>query len=256
MAYLRRQSQSLLAELVRVLPEARKQRVAPIPLLFDDKPGEVNAYAGCTRTGAAVLVLTDGILDIMAHMAQAKATDDVFGTKKLDGYIRLVATEQREGAPVVRPRAGFFDPQQHTDSRKVKRQHELYDEMVAFVLGHELAHHYLGHLPCTATASQLPATEVSWVLSSAVPGFNQPAEYAADTGGTYNVLDAGAARGNAYRLTEGGGIMMMQFFSALDSLTPATVIFGFERSHPPPQVRLPVMQSAASGWRSGIRVPL
>jgi hypothetical protein len=119
---------------------------------------------------------------------------------------------------------------------------------VAFVLGHELGHHYLGHLPCTAKGS-VSAADVGRVLSSTVPLFNQPNELASDVAGTNNVLDAGARR-QGYKWTEGGGLLTMQIFGGLDQFSATDIVFGFERSHPPPQIRTPVIQQTAGTWRS------
>lgn len=245
--FLRARAQSVLGELVAALPPAQQQRVQGIPLVVDDEVGEVNAFAACA-SGRAAMAISDGLLEIQAQLAQARAIDELFGSRKVDEYIRFVAQNQRPKQPVVRPAPGFFPPAQVTDPRKVARQYEVFDEQLAFVLGHELAHHYLGHLPCTAGGG-LSLGDVARVLSDAVPLFNQPNELAADYAGTNNVLSAGARR-NGYRLTEGGALLTMQFFSGIDRLTPADILFGFERTHPPPAVRSPTIQQTAAAWRA------
>lgn len=249
--FLRARAQGVMQELLAALDAQKASRVSGIPLVIDDRPGEVNAFAACTKGGKSAMAITDGLLDIEAHLAQAKATDEVFGGNKTDQYIQFLAKYQKPGAPVVRPQAGFFDPVQQNNPQKIKRQHELLDEQIAFVLGHELAHHYLGHLPCTASgAGAAGAAEASHVLSSVIPIFNQPNELAADVHGTHNVLGAGAKRAPGYRWTEGGGLLTMRFFGGLDQFSPVDIVFGFERSHPPPAIRVPVIQQAASSWRS------
>lgn len=251
--FLRQRAQGILGELVVALPPAQQSRVQNIPLIVDDTPGDVNAFAACSG-GKAAMAITDGLLDISAHLAQAKANDEIFGTQKLDPYITLIAQNTRPGQPIVRPAPGFFDPQQQVDGRKVQRQHQLLEEELAFILGHELAHHYLGHLPCTAQGG-LNAAELGAVLSNVVPGFNQPNELAADVAGTNNLLTAGKRR-TANQFTEGGALLTMTFFSGLDRLTPNDIIFGFERSHPPPQIRMPVISQTAATWRATGGQPL
>jgi Zn-dependent protease with chaperone function len=139
----------------------------------------------------------------------------------------------------------------------VAREQQLFEEQLAFVMGHELGHHYLGHLPCTAGSDPLGAGEVARVLSGTVPLFNQPNEIAADVAGVYNVLDAARLRATraAYGWTEGGGLLTMRFFAGLESMNLAT---AFASSHPPPQVRVPIIQQAANTWRStgGAQFPL
>jgi hypothetical protein len=114
----------------------------------------------------------------------------------------------------------------------------------------------LGHLPCTAV-TPLSLAQLGAVLSDAVPAFNQPNEMAADMVGINNTLSAGARRTD-YRLTEGGALLTMQFFAGLDQLTPNDILFAFERSHPAPQLRTPIIQQTAATWRAtgGVGLPI
>lgn len=256
--FLRNEATTILGELVAALPPLQRGRVQGIPLLFDPKPGEVNAFASCSSNGKTTMAITDGLLEIQGQLARARAHDEVAGTRKADEYIALIAKQQQPNQPILRPGAGFFDPAVDVNPHKLGRQRELLDEQIAFVLGHELAHHYLGHLPCTGVGA-LPAMEVGRILSDAVPIFNQPIELAADVSGTNNALTAGARR-SGYHFTEGGAMLTMQFFAGMDQMSPLDVIFAFERSHPPPGVRSPVIQQTAAAWRrtggAGLPYPL
>src|SRR4030095_13417260 len=120
--------QAVMGELVNSLDAAYRDRVRSIPFAFDEEVGEVNAYAACTREGKALMAITDGLLDIQAHLAQAKANDEIFGSRKVDEYCRFIARNQRPKAPVVQPPPGFFDPAQQSDARRVARQHDVLDE--------------------------------------------------------------------------------------------------------------------------------
>jgi hypothetical protein len=255
-SWLRQRTASLMQELIGVLPDVARQRVQSVPLAVDDTPGEVNAFAACNK-GAAVMVVTDGLLDIIAHLAQARANDDVFGTRKVTDYINFIASNQKPNRPIMPPPRGFFDPGQQADGRRVSRQHEVFDEMLGFVLGHELAHHHLGHLPCTGGSGPLGTGSLLRGLSQNVPLFNQPNELAADSAGTDTILAAGVRR-SGYHLTENGALLMMQFFAASDQLSPEDILFGFERTHPPPAIRVPVIQQTANFFRAsgGTWVPL
>ena len=254
--FLRGRALAVLGELVASLPQPQQGKVQGIPLITDSTVGEVNAFATCTRDGKTAMAITDGLLDIQAHLAQARAIDELFGSRKVDEYVRFIAQNQRPKTPIAQPPAGMFDAAQTVDGRKVARQHDVLDEQIAFVMGHELGHHYLGHLPCTAGGG-LTLAEVGAVLSNAVPAFNQPNELAADVVGINNTLTMGSRRSD-YKLTEGGALLTMQFFSGLDQLTPADILFGFERSHPPPQIRTPIIQQTAATWRAtgGVGLPI
>lgn len=247
LAFLRNQAQIVMQELVSALAAQHKQRVQAVPLGIDDTVGEVNAFASCTN-GKALMAISDGLLEIQANLAQSRANDEIFGTRKVDEYIAFMARNQRPKHPIVKPPAGFYDLAQKTEGRKVLRQHQLLDEQLGFVLGHELAHHYLGHLPCTGSGA-VNAADLARALSNAIPIFNQPNELGADIAGTNNLLSAGAKR-KFYRWTESGALLTMQFFSGIDRLSSVDILFGFERSHPPPLIRTPVIQQAASTWRA------
>jgi Zn-dependent protease with chaperone function len=246
-AFLRRRAEQLLAELVAALPQPQQARVSGIPLVVDATPGEVNAFASCSGARSA-MAISDGLLQISSQLARFRAADELSGTNKVGEYISIIARGARPKRPLPEVPPGFIDPRIDLDPRKVARQYQLLDEQIAFVIGHELGHHYLGHLPCTAGGG-LTLADINVVLSSAVPGFNQPNELAADVVGTNNALTMGARRSD-YRLTEGGALLSLQFFAALDQLTPADILFGFERSHPPPQLRTPVIQQTAAAWRA------
>jgi hypothetical protein len=246
--FLRAEATGILAELVAALPPLQHGRVAAIPIVVDSTPGEVNAFATCSKSGRAAMAITDGLLEIQAFLARARAHDEMAGTRKVDEYITLIARSQRPKQPVVRPAPNFFDPALDVNPQKLARQRQVLDEELAFVLGHELAHHYLGHLPCTA-AGALPVAEIARVLSDAVPGFNQPNELAADISGLNDALTAGARR-TGYHFTETGALLTMQFFAGMDQLSPTDVLFSFERSHPAPALRVPIIQQTANAWRA------
>ena len=248
--YLRQRAHAVLAELSAALPANQRSMIAAVPLVVDDTPGEVNAFAACTKNGA-LMAITDGLLEISAQMARAKATDELFGTAKLQEYVKLVSQHQQPKQPIVRPALGFFEPSQDGDGRKVARQHDLLDEQLAFILGHELAHHYLQHTGCVGpqSASVTPA-DIGRLLSNAVPVFNQPNELAADTQGVTSLLNAGRARAGQ-RWNEEGAMLTLNFFVALMQMDPADrVLFAFQGSHPPPELRIPIVQQTANQWRA------
>jgi len=227
--------------------------VQGIPLVVDDTPGDVNAFAACSD-GHSMMAITDGLLEITAWLAQAAATDEVFGGNKTDEYIQFIATHLEQGKPIPRP-ANFFTAATRADGRKVQRQHALFEEEVGFVLGHELAHHHLGHLPCTGQPGLLGGGDLLRALAQNIPLFNQPNESAADLAGTTNVLDAGARR--SVHWTEQGGLLTMRFFQGLEG--GFNLLVAFQHSHPSPRIRIPLIQQSANYWRStggqGIPVP-
>ena len=256
--WLRQQAASVLNELVAALPPASQAKVQGIPLVADPTVGEVNAFAACDDAGAPLMAITDGLLEVEAFSAQFKATDELFGTHKLDQYGGLVAQGLRPNAPLPKPGPGMIDAAQHSDARKVARQHQLLDEQIAFVLGHELGHHHLGHTGCAngqAGRRGVSPGDFGRVLSRALPMFNQPNEVAADIAGTNNLLTAGARRQGA-KWNEEGAMLTLGFFATLDKLTMQKVALGFLLTHPHPVVRIPIVQQTANTWRASGGNPL
>lgn len=246
---LRSLAQGIIGELVSALPPAQQQKVAGIPLVVDDRVGEVNAFATC-KQGRSAMAITDGMLQILAYLAQSQAHDEFTNSRaKVDEYVNWCAPRLVPDKPVPAPPPGFFPLA--ADPRVISRQRQVFEEEVAFVLGHELGHHYLGHLGCTA-ADTNPLGDIARVASDQVPLFNQPNEMAADFSGTQNVLDAGRVRSTRaqYSWTENGGLLTMRFFAAFGEASPGDILLSFERSHPPSNVRIPVIQQAAAGWRT------
>jgi hypothetical protein len=252
--FLNNRSTQVVAELIANLDSTTQGRVRNIPIVYDTNASEVNAYASCTQSGKSAVTVTNGLQLVAAHLAEAQAVDDVFGTRHVDDYIQYIAKYQKQGQPVLAPPANYYTQAQLADPRMQSREQQVFDEEVGFVLGHELAHHYLNHLPCTSILP-LDASEIGQVVTSAVPMFNQPNESAADVAGVTNVLRTGAQRAG-YHFTEGGALLTMRFFAGLDQSSPVD-IFTFERTHPPPSIRTPIIQTAAQVFRttSGIHLP-
>jgi hypothetical protein len=251
--YLTNRTTSVVAELINSLDSGIQARVRNIPIIYDTNTAEVNAYASCTRSGKAAVTVTNGLELVAAHLAEAQAVDELYGTRRVDDYINLIAKNQKQGQPVLAP-AGFYTPAQLADPRKQSREQQLFDETVGFVAAHELGHHYLNHLPCTSVLP-LNASEIGQVITSAVPMFNEPNESAADVAGVTNVLRTGAQR-NGYHYTETGALLTMRFFAGLDQSSPID-IFSFDRTHPPPSVREPIIRTTAQAVRAsaGFRLP-
>jgi hypothetical protein len=249
--YLRATARSVIAELGAALPADAQAKVQGIPFKFDATVGEVNAYAACSD-GQALMAITDGLLQTEAYIAQLRATDEVFRTQKLDAYLTAYAREQKPHQPIVAPQPGLVDPAQHVDPRKVARQHQLFEEQVAFVLGHELGHHYLGHTGCANGRATDPLAELLGdgirILNKVAPVTNQQNEADADKVGIDDVLSAGARR-QGYHWTEGGGLLTLYFFSKLQEFKPIDPNFFF-RSHPFPALRYGPLRDEASRFRA------
>jgi hypothetical protein len=246
------EARAVARELVSNLSPANQALVASIPLVFDPSE-DVNAFAGCDDGGAPFVAGTEGLLEAIDAISQTRATDERYGSRTYDAYVAAVApalVSQQGGSALLPP--GIVPVAQWLDAARISRAHEIFDEMVAFTFGHELSHHYLGHTGCAhgQPPGVPPAlSSMGRLLSSALPGFNQPNEIAADTSGCINVLDSGRARAaQAYRWNEEGALWLLDFFSRLERASGASPLLGFLRTHPNPSLRLPLVQGVAATW--------
>lgn len=247
----------ILQELINALPPQSQTLVRGIPLAFDPT-SEVNAFAGCDDNGTPFMAATQGILDAVDAISQTKATDEMFGTQTYDAYCNavlpgLVRSNGRAGLP-----AGIIPAQYGSDPRRWSRAREIFQEVLAFTFGHELAHHYLGHTGCArgqggGSAGPDPA-KLGRLASNAIPLINQFGEGQADTSGAYNALDAGRARRPQYEWNENGGIVLLDYFSRIERaagggglgslFNPLAVL----KTHPNPLLRIPLLQQTARTW--------
>jgi hypothetical protein len=251
--FMRQEPLSVMAELIAALPAAARAKVQGVPVKIVEDPKEVNAFAGCSDAGAPFVAVTAPLLLIMARTSETRAFDETAGTAKYNELANGIANEVKAQKTVAGPGPGFLPLPQALDPRKLARQKFLFDEQLAFVLGHEIAHHHRDHTGCangSANSNMITPRDIGRFLSSAVPLFNQPNEFEADMQGTWNLLDTGSKRqGGAW--SEEGAQMTLDFFSRLQSLGVETVVLGFLMTHPPPQLRLSVVNNAAQQWRSG-----
>lgn len=249
------ETQGILNELIANLAPQYQSQVRGIPLQFDPNPYEVNAFAGCDDNGSAFMAGTGGLMDAVDAIAQTKATDELFGTQTYETYTGQVAPllvrSDRQSAALP---PGIIPPQYQNDPRRLSRAHEIFDEVIAFTFGHELAHHYLGHTGCAVGGGGglLGSLGALGRIVSRIPTFNQPNEVAADNFGVFDVLDTGRARAPNYRWTEHGGLMLLDFFGRLERAAggnPMSPVV-FLRSHPSSSFRAPIVQGFARTWYS------
>jgi hypothetical protein len=249
--YLRATAQSVLGELVAALPPERQAKVQGIPFIADAKVGDVNAYASCDESHMPRMTVTDGLLQIEAYISQLKAIDELYGTQKLEAYLTVFAREQKPQEPIVAPPAGLIEQGQQVDPRKVARQHQIMEEQLAFVLGHELGHHYLGHTGCAngQSGDRNPTIgDIGRLFTKVVPVSNQFVESDADNAGVDDLLAAGARR-QGYHWTEEGAILTLGFFAHLHEITPDAAMLFWLNDHPFPQQRLPLVRQEANRFR-------
>ena len=230
---LHRIVESTLKELVAALPADRRQSFQHVRLEISDRAGDVNAFAMC-EGDQPIVGISDGLITIAARLASSKAIDEILATDDTRDIMRKIT--EPEGTP----KKTRYD----LDRDKLGRQHMWFVEQIAFALGHELAHHYLGHLSCASMEGGAPD-----VLGQLLPIFDQAKELEADAGAVRNVLAVRKDK-HGYEWSENGAILVLQMIKAQRELTAREIIFAFEQTHPLPEVRIPVVITTAEVWHA------
>ena len=235
--------------LVDALQPEPKARVNGIPIYVIDDP-DTNAFAGCGN-GGALMGITFPLIIFQAASSEAKAYDEQFGTNFYREYVDETAAGIKQGKPATGLAPGKLPKPGAVDPRKLARQRLLFDEQMAFVLGHELAHHYRGHTGCAPGKDELQSAveDMARILSNTADPFNQPLEAEADQFGIRNVMDAGAKRVQGAQWNEEGAMLTMDFFISLMGAGIEDVLLGFLSTHPHPQIRMPIVRQTAEIWR-------
>jgi hypothetical protein len=256
MSFLRTEVEAVYREVLADLSADHRSRVERIPFHVVDDPREPNAAAGCSPGSRAPMVMiTTPMLTLCAATSEAMAYDELAHTTTYETYASSIGDMFQRGS-IRGLGPGTLSGPLATDPRKLARQRHLFDQQVAFILGHELAHHYRGHTGCApgGAASEAEAEQLQRQLAQAAPPLEQPFEIEADMWGVTTVLESGHERvGGVW--SEEGALLSLDTFRHISEMNTADLPMLFLSTHPPSMVRAPLVQSVADGWTPG-RVPL
>lgn len=256
-AFIESEAEVVHQALVAALDEHERSQVSAVPFEVVIANTQPNAAAGCTRSDRSpVMMITSAMLELTAGISETKAYDEVAGTDTYESYVTAVVDQIRHQRPIQGMDPSLHQAPHATDPHKLARQRHLFDQQVAFIVGHELAHHYRGHTDCVAGRSQaeLQRDELARILAHTVPPFTQPREVEADMWGVVDVLEAGHERaGGAW--TEEGALLNLDFFRRLSDRGGQELVLAFLSTHPPSIVRIPIVRSTAQQWTPGYRPP-
>ena len=242
-------------ELVESLFPDQRARIAEIPFHVVNDRAEPNAAAGCSESRAPMLMITSAMVVVCASSAEARAYDELAGTSTLEAYATSLVEDLRASRSVRAIDRALIAGPMANDPRKLAREVQLFDEQIAFILGHELAHHYRGHMGCAAqggtTASAREAEDLQRGLANAASPLEQPFEVEADVWGITNVLERGRARTGGI-WNEEGALLSLEVFRHFGPLAAGGLDPGvFLSTHPPSELRAPVVSQAALMYRPG-----
>src|SRR4051812_13713283 len=175
--WLHAETGRVMKQLIATLGFDKHAEVADVELITDDYFGIANAFAVCNADGRPVVAVTDKLIEILARLAAARAMEELFDVDATEAYIAWSAEHPLSSGPPD----GREDRAMWNDRKKLIRQRAIFDESIAWVLGHELAHHYLGHIRCDGSGGLVDA--IRDAARAIVPAFQQPDELAADAAG-------------------------------------------------------------------------
>lgn len=255
-AFLEQETREIHRALLAALDPAQRAQVENIPFEIVDERSEPNAAAACLRSQHARMMITSAMIELAAGISEAKAYDELADTQTYETYVTSVVDQVRREQPVTGVDPSLHTAPHATDAHKLARQRHLFDQQIAFILGHELGHHHLGHTNCVGgrTQAQIERDEMAAVLSHTVPPFEQPREIEADMWGLTNVLEAGHERPGGTWSHE-GALLNMDFFRRLSDHGGAELVLAFLSTHPPSIIRIPIIRSTAQQWTPGWRPP-
>jgi hypothetical protein len=246
---LRRKAEAELRRLFMALPQNDQRRLVGMYVAFDPDLGDPMAQVACDDDGDYVIVLSDAMLRLVAHVARAASHDEANGNRKVEEYAAFIARSQLPGRRLLPPPPGFY-----IADKAAGTYEERSSEAVGFVLARELSHFRAGDLVCpkpTATkesgddvwtsAEQRKATEAA---RSVYPGH----QVERDTEATARILDVGRS--------EKGAFALLRFFIQYETesrVASSRFIPSYVMQHPSSGVRLAVVKQTAEARASGAR---
>jgi hypothetical protein len=266
LAAQRRQATEELERLTAKLSAANAKRLQGVYVAFDTKATDPIALAACDDDGDYAVVMSDALLRMMSCVAQAKATDEVFGTHKLEDYAAWLVLDQTRRAPLIAPPSNWWDEAEARNAAKVELEHARMREALSGVVAQELMHFIFGDIVCPNPTSAREVGDAEWTreerdhaLSVASKVYTPSRVLAADGTGTLLSLEAG-------RTEEGASALLSAFdrvehgerapanTDTADPPRPADAgpirsPSSYLRLHPDSDVRAEVVRAAANQWR-------
>jgi hypothetical protein len=247
LAIARRTATEVLSALVARLSADDKRKLVGIYVAFDESATDINALAACDDDGDYVVVVSDAFLRLARTVAAAQATDEIFGTHKVDEYAALLAGSQAQGVSTLPPPVGFFDVSQARAPAKLAIEAVRFREVLGAVVAHELTHLVQGELVCPNPTATHERGDDVWTreerehaLTVALKLYAPLRVLLADGVATSGLLDAG--------MTEQGGLAWLSVVDRIES-TPGHAGSTYLALHHDTAVRAQVVRAAADQWR-------
>ena len=244
-ADLRAKAQAELRVLFGSMARNDQRRLIGAYVAFDANVSDPSAQVACDDDGDYVVVMSDAMLRLVAHVALAASHDEANGTRKIDEYASFVARSRVPGRRLLPPPPGFY-----TASTPARTSDERLREGLAFVLARELTHLRAGDLVCPRPTATKESGDDVWTgaeqrKASETAAIVYPGRFIErDNEATVRLLEAGRS--------ELGAMALLRFFVQLEAervVAIGQVLPTYARQHPSAVTRAAVVKQAADARR-------
>lgn len=238
---LRQHAREALRKLVAGMPAADTKKLAGVYVAFDASASDPLAQVACDDDGDDVVLLSDAMLRVAAHVARATAYEEGGATRKVEDYAAFLARSQVPGRRVLPPPPGFF-----VTERPAATYDERVFEILSFVVARELAHFQSGDLACPHPTATKESGDDTWTAAEQ--------RLATETASRVYPGRGVERDGDAVRAvlrqgqTSRGALALLRFFTQLDvDRVVATGRFHptYAVLHPTPAARAAMVQRVA-----------
>lgn len=235
-----------LKKIVSAMPAADQKRLVGVYAAFHGDASDPFALAACDDDGDYVVVVSDAMLRLVAHVARAQSYDDANTSRKIEDYAAYVARTQIPGRRLVPPPPGFY-----TAELPAKTYDDRLRESLSFVVARELTHLRTGQLTCPKPTATKEAGDDEWTPAEhrkalESTGALYPGRGMHDGEAIVRVLDAGRS--------ERGALGLLRFFDQYEAeqrvfvprFTPT-----YRTYYPSSAMRASAIKVAAESHREG-----
>ncbi len=208
-ADLRLMAQHELKKLVAQLPANDQKRLTGIYVAFDPSPSDPIAQVACDDDGDYVVLLSDAMLRLVAHVARAESYDEANSSRKVEDYAAFLVRTQVPGRRLLPPPPGFY-----TAAKPAGSYDERLSDALSFVVARELTHFRAGDHVCPRPTPTKESGDDTWTTAeqrkaNEIAQSVYPGRHERDGEATVRVLDAGR--------TERGALALLRFFTQFEA---------------------------------------
>ncbi len=209
-ADFRATAQAELKKLVSAMPQNDQKRLTGIYVAFDASASDPIAQVACDDDGDYVVLLSDAMLRLLAHVARAQSFDEANGSRKIEEYAAFLVRAQIPGRRLLPPPPGFYIAE-----KPATTYDERLSDALSFVIARELTHFRAGDHVCSKPTATKESGDDTWTSAeqrkaSEIAQTVYPGRHVErDSEAIVRALDAGRS--------EMGALALLRFFTQLET---------------------------------------